>query len=80
MRNRSIDDITECGSRIIVFGTLANLQRLCSSSVVSMATNPINLGPRLFYQLYLIHSHCYNTVLPELFCLLPDTQTTYQSV
>ena len=31
-----IDDITEGGSRIIVFGTLANLQRLCSSSVVSM--------------------------------------------
>ena len=32
--------------------------------------------PRFFYQLYIIHSHCYNTVLPELFCLLPDTQTT----
>ena len=31
-----IDDITEGGSRIIVFGTLANLQRLCSGSVVSM--------------------------------------------
>ena len=32
--------------------------------------------PRLFYQLYIIHSHCYNTVLPKLFCLLPDKQTT----
>ena len=31
-----IDDITEGGSRIIVFGTLANLQRLFSSSVVFM--------------------------------------------
>ena len=52
-----IDDITEGGSRIIVFGTLANLQRLCSSSVISM-DGTCKVGPRLFYQLYLIHSHC----------------------
>ena len=70
-----IDDITEGGSRIIVFGTLANLQRLCCSSVVSM-DGTFKVCPRFFYQLYIIHSHCYNTVLPELFCLLPDTQTT----
>ena len=70
-----IDDITEGGSRIIVFGTLANLQRLCSSSVVSM-DGTFKVCPRLFYQLYLIHSHCYNTVLPERVCLLPDKQTT----
>ena len=70
-----IDDITEGGSRIIVFGTLANLQRLCSSSVVSM-DGTFKVGSRLFYHLYLIHSHCYNTVLPERVCLLPDKHTT----
>ena len=70
-----IDDIIEGGSRIIASGTLANLQRLCSSSVMSM-NGKFNLCPRLFYQLYIIHSHCYNTVLPEFFCLLPDKQTT----
>ena len=42
-----IDDITEDGSRIIVFGTLANLQRLCSSSVVSM-DGTFKVCPRLF--------------------------------
>ena len=57
-----------------MFGTLANLQRLCSSSVVSI-NGTFKVGPRLFYQLYVIHSHCYNTVLPELVCLLPDKQT-----
>ena len=70
-----IDDITEGGSRIIVFGTLANLQRLCSGSVISM-DGTFKVCPRFFYQLYIIHFHCYNTMLPELFCLLPDTQTT----
>ena len=58
-----------------MFGTLANLQRLCSSSVVSM-DGTFKVGPRLFDELCLIHPHCYNTVLPELFCLLPDKQTT----
>ena len=70
-----IDDIIEGGSRIFAFGTLANLQRLCSSSVMSM-DGTFKLCPRLFYQLYIIHSHCYNTVLPEFFCLFPDKQTT----
>ena len=70
-----IDDITEGGSRTIVFGTLANLQRLCSSSVVSM-DGTFKVCPRLFYQLYIIYSHCYNTVLTELFCLLQDKLTT----
>ena len=33
--------------------------------------------PRLFYQLYIIHSHMYGTVvLPELFCLLPDKKVS----
>ena len=58
-----------------MFGTLANLQRLCDSSFVSM-DGTFKVCPRLFYQLCIIHSHCYNTVLPELFCLLPDKQTT----
>ena len=48
-----IDDITEGGSRIIVFGTLANLQRLCSGSVISM-DGTFKVCPRLFYQLYII--------------------------
>ena len=43
----SIDDITEGGSRIIVFGTLANLQRLCSSSVISM-DGTFKVCPRFF--------------------------------
>ena len=71
-----IDDITEGGFRIIVFGTLANLQCLCSSSVIPM-DGTFKVCPRLFYQVYVIHSHCYNTVFPERFCLLPGKQTTY---
>ena len=51
-----IDDITEGGSRIIEFGTLANLQRVCSSGVSSME-GTFKVCPRLFYQLYIIHSH-----------------------
>ena len=42
-----IDDITEGGSRIIVFGTLANLQRLCSGSVISM-DGTFKVCPRIF--------------------------------
>ena len=41
-----IDDITEGGSRI-VFGTLANLQRLCSGSVISM-DGTFKVCPRFF--------------------------------
>ena len=42
-----IDDITEGGSRIIVFGTLANLQRLCSGSVISLDVT-FKVCPRFF--------------------------------
>ena len=64
------DDISE-ESRIIVFGTDDSLRRLCASDIVSM-DGPFKVCPRVFYQLYVIHSHMYGTVLPELFCLLPD--------
>ena len=70
-----IDGIVEGGSRIIAFGTLANLQRLCSNSVISR-DGTFKVCPRLFYQLYIIHSHCYNKVLLEFVRLLPDKQTT----
>ena len=65
-----IDDISE-GSRIIVFGTDDSLRRLCASDIVSM-DGTFKVCLRVFYQLYVIHSHMYGTVLPELFCLLPD--------
>ena len=32
--------------------------------------------PRLFYQLYIIHSHVYGTVIPGLLCLLPDKKVS----
>ena len=71
-----IDDITEGGSRIIVFRTLANLQRLCSSSVVFM-DGTFKVSP-CFISFTLSILICYNTstVIPELVCLLPDKQTT----
>ena len=65
-----IDDISE-GSRIIVFGTDDSLHRLCASDIASI-DGTFKVCPRVFYQLYDIHSHMYGTVLPELFCLLPD--------
>ena len=64
------DDISE-ESRIIVFGTDDSLRRLCASDIVSM-DGTFKVCPRVFYQFYVIHSHMYGTVLPELFCLLPD--------
>ena len=64
------DDISE-GSRIIVFGTDDSLSRLCASDIVLM-DGTFKVCPRVFYQLYVIHSHMCGTVLPELFCLLPD--------
>ena len=51
------------------------LSLISITSVVSI-DGTFKVGPRLFYQLYLIYSHCYNIVLQELFCLLPDKQTT----
>ena len=65
-----IDDISE-ESRIIVFGTNDSSRRQCASDIVSIY-GTFKVCPRVFYQLYVIHSHMYGTVLPELFCLLPD--------
>jgi hypothetical protein len=69
-----VDDVRD-GSRILVFGTLSDLTRLCNSDTASM-DGTFKICPKIFYQLYVIHSHQSHGSVPELFCLLPDKKTS----
>ena len=71
-----VDDVQE-ESRIIVFGTDADLSRLCESKTTSM-DGTFNICPKNVYKLYVIHSRLTHGSVPELFCLLPDKKgSTY---
>ena len=71
-------DSMEDDQRIIVFGTSTNLARVCSSDTILM-DGTFSICPRIFYQLYIIHSLSPTGIsLPELYCLLPNkTKITY---
>ena len=51
--------------------------RLCESKTTSM-DGTFKICPKIFYQLYVIHSRLTHGSVPELFCLLPDKKgSTY---
>lgn len=64
-------------NRIMVFGTVDNLRRICSDGRIWM-DGTFYIAPFLFYQLYTLHTKVDTQCFPQLFCLLPNkTEDTY---
>ena len=67
--------------RLLIFATQANLRLLRQVEIV-FSDGTFKCAPsRLFPQLYTIHGQCYGSVVPLVYCLLPNKrEATYRTL
>ena len=65
-------DKTSIDGRVLIFGTVSMMKKLCAEDAVVYADGTFKACPKDFAQLFTVHVEVSNYVVPALYCIMTN--------